>query len=243
MLKVPVKELNMDIYVKSLREIYKDKLEFVEQVSDTLSQKAIKDIKDNYNLEMKVKYIYPFKDSIQIVLEYVNDSDLFFNYVFYTDFKDLIEKFSLVMHFDKIITNYLIYRIHKDYLDLFMINTGALMRPSQMFVKNNIFIDSDKIYYELNKLFLENPNISSKELKDKFDKEIIDKKPNILVGIINYLPEEEIDNKNIEKILKKYIFNDNFCYFDYSLVLKSDIVSLPNISFSKTLTYRGGHND
>lgn len=243
MLKVPVKELNMDIYVKSLREIYKDKLEFVEQVSDTLSQKAIKDIKDNYNLEMKVKYIYPFKDSIQIVLEYVNDSDLFFNYVFYTDFKDLIEKFSLVMHFDKIITNYLIYRIHKDYLDLFMINTGALMRPSQMFVKNNIFIDSDKIYYELNKLFLENPNISSKELKDKFDKEIIDKKPNILVGIINYLPEEEIDNKNIEKILKKYMFNDNCYYFDYSLVLKSDIVSLPNISFSKTLTYRGSHND
>ena len=243
MLKVPVYELNMDIYVKSLREIYKDKLEFVEQVSDTLSQKAIKDIKDNYNLEMKVKYIYPFKDSIQIVLEYVNDSDLFFNYVFYTDFKDLIEKFSLVMHFDKIITNYLIYRIHKDYLDQFMINTGALMRPSQMFVKNNIFIDSDEIYYELNKLFLDNPNISSNELKDKFDKEIIDNKPNILVGIINYLPEEEVDNKNIEKILKKYIFNDNFYYFDYSLVLKSDIVTLPNISYSKTLTYRGGQND
>ena len=243
MLKVPVNELNMDIYVKSLREIYKDKLEFVEQVSDTLSKQAIKDIKDNYNLEMKAKYIYPFKDSIQIVLEYVNDSDLFFNYVFYTDFKDLIEKFSLVMHFDKIITNYLIYRIHKDYLDQFIINTNTLMRPSQMFVKHNIFIDSDEIYYELNKLFLENPNISSNELKDKFDKEIIDKKTNILVGIINYLPEEEVDNKNIEKILKKYIFNDNFYYFDYSLVLKSDIVSLPNISYSKTLTYRGGRND
>lgn len=243
MLKVPINELNMDIYVKSLREIYKDKLEFVEQVSDTLSKQAIKDIKNNYDLEMKVKYIYPFKDSIQIVLEYVNDSDLFFNYVFYTDFKDLIEKFSLVMHFDKIITNYLIYRMHKDYLDQFMINTNTLMRPSQMFVKHNIFIDSDEIYYELNKLFLENPNISSNELKDKFDKEIIDKKPNILVGIINYLPEEEIDNKNIEKILKKYIFNHNFCYFDYSLILKSDIVTLPNISYSKTLTYRGAHND
>ena len=109
------------------------------------------------------------------------------------------------MHFDKIITNYLIYRMHKDYLDQFMINTNALMRPSQMFVKRNIFIDSDEIYYELNKLFLENPNISSNELKDKFNKEIIGNKTNILVGIINYRPEEEVDNKNIEKILKKYI--------------------------------------
>ena len=117
----------------------------------------------------------------------------------------MTEKFSLVMHFDKIITNYLIYRMHKDYLDQFMINTNALMRPSQMFVKRNIFIDSDEIYYELNKLFLENPNISSNELKDKFNKEIIGNKTNILVGIINYRPEEEVDNKNIEKILKKYI--------------------------------------
>ena len=87
MLKVPINELNMDIYVKSLREIYKDKLEFVEQVSDTLSKQAIKDIKDKYNLEMKVKYIYPFKDSIQIVLEYVNDSDLFFIMFFIQNLK------------------------------------------------------------------------------------------------------------------------------------------------------------
>lgn len=232
MKEINIKDLNVESYIDSLN---KDKMNFVLKNQDRLFEYAKNKILKEYGLEMEFKYAYAYKESIQIIMQYSNDSDLVLDYVFYSDFEheDNIEEFEDLMYFKNVIINYLIFKIHKDYMKLFTVETPHIHTPTSSFYKDNIYVSSSGEFPKLYEAFMANKESSVNQLLLNFYEDISNAKNKITLGIEHYTNTDLVNEKTLSQWVEEEKQKININYFEYYFVLISSIMTIPGLVSEK----------
>lgn len=235
-MKININDLNYDKYIESLNP---KKQELIKNHKDDIESRAKKAVLEQYNLEMEIKTILAYKDSIQVVMSWKEDDNLVLNYVLRCDFENMLilDEMKDLMYFERNIINYLIFRIHKVNLEQYIDNNiSTIYEPTQSFYKSNIYVSALGDFSNLYEAFMNNHHISEDNLLLEFYKDISEEQETINVGISKYDDVENIEENNFEVIVNELKPTFDVGYFNYYVIFNSNQVELPAITFEKTIS-------